>query len=59
MLAVIDVEADPLETFDILAGFGPPQIDFLLPHATWERPPAVSLKHLTYQNIYNRYSLCP
>jgi uncharacterized protein len=39
LLAVIDIEADPLETFDFLAGFTPPSLDFLLPHGNWSRPP--------------------
>lgn len=40
ILAVIDIEADPIGTFDSLATFGPPQIDFLLPHATWDNLPS-------------------
>jgi uncharacterized protein len=40
ILAVIDIEADPICTFDSLAVFGPPQIDFLLPHATWDNLPS-------------------
>ena len=40
ILAVIDIEADPICTFDTLAAFTPPQIDFLLPHATWDNLPS-------------------
>lgn len=39
ILAVIDHRSNPIDTFDFLAGLAPPTIDFLLPHATWGRPP--------------------
>lgn len=39
ILAVIDVDADPRETFCHLASFCPPMLDFLLPHGTWDRMP--------------------
>lgn len=39
ILAVIDVDADPRATFDHLASFSPPVLDFLLPHGTWDRLP--------------------
>ncbi len=39
ILAVIDLAHPPLETFEFLASFGPPQLDFLLPHGNWDRPP--------------------
>jgi uncharacterized protein len=39
ILAVIDIEEDPLVTYDFLAQLDPPMIDFLLPHGTWEKPP--------------------
>jgi uncharacterized protein len=40
ILCTIDVSADPAETYESLAGFSPPRIDFLLPHANWSAPPA-------------------
>lgn len=40
ILAVIDVQNDPLETYYGLLKFRPPQIDFLLPHGNWSSPPA-------------------
>lgn len=40
ILATIDVAADPVETYEALAEFAPPRVDFLLPHANWEYPPA-------------------
>ena len=40
LLSVIDVTSDPLDVFDFLATFDVPQIDFLLPHHNWIRPPA-------------------
>jgi len=39
ILSVIDLETNPLEVFDFLASFDPAEIDFLLPHGNWLRPP--------------------
>ena len=39
LLAVIDTADDPIEVFDSLAELGIPNIDFLLPHYHWGRPP--------------------
>jgi uncharacterized protein len=39
LLAVIDIDNDPIETFDVLASFGLSNIDFLLPHYNWDRLP--------------------
>jgi uncharacterized protein len=39
LLCTIDLSNDPLETYESLAQFQPPMIDFLLPHGTWESPP--------------------
>jgi uncharacterized protein len=39
LLCTIDLRNDPLDTYESLASFGPPRIDFLLPHGTWESPP--------------------
>jgi len=39
LLCTIDVENDPVQVFQDLAALGPPRIDLLLPHATWEHPP--------------------
>jgi uncharacterized protein len=39
LLCAIDLSNDPVETYEALAGFGPPRIDFLLPHGTWASPP--------------------
>ncbi|MFD9412443.1 radical SAM/SPASM protein FxsB, inactivated metallohydrolase extension form [Streptomyces sp. NPDC059989] len=40
LLCTIDPENDPRTVFDALTALAPPRIDFLLPHATWETPPA-------------------
>lgn len=40
LLCTVDVENDPRAVFDALTALEPPRIDFLLPHATWETPPA-------------------
>jgi uncharacterized protein len=39
MLSVIDLRNDPVRTYEALAAFGPPVIDFLLPHGNWTAPP--------------------
>ncbi|MGW6904181.1 FxsB family cyclophane-forming radical SAM/SPASM peptide maturase [Streptomyces sp. NPDC054940] len=39
LLCTIDVRNDPVAAYDALAAQGPPAIDFLLPHATWDDPP--------------------
>ena len=31
---------DPVAVYEALVALDPPRIDFLLPHATWEHPPA-------------------
>jgi uncharacterized protein len=38
-LCTIDVRNDPITTYESLAAFAPPVIDFLLPHGTWDSPP--------------------
>ncbi|MFJ5552842.1 radical SAM/SPASM protein FxsBH, inactivated beta-hydroxylase extension form [Streptomyces sp. NPDC093225] len=40
LLCTVDVENDPVAVLDALVALEPPRIDFLLPHATWETPPA-------------------
>ena len=40
LLCTIDVANDPVAVYESLMELGPPQIDFLLPHATWDDPPA-------------------
>jgi uncharacterized protein len=39
LLCVIDVANDPLDVYEGLLNFGPPRVDFLLPHGTWDSPP--------------------
>ena len=39
LLCVIDLRNDPMATYEALLAFGPPRVDFLLPHGTWESPP--------------------
>jgi uncharacterized protein len=39
ILCTVAPETDPVECFDTLSAFGPPMIDFLLPHANWTTPP--------------------
>jgi uncharacterized protein len=39
LLCVIDVESDPVGTYESLLEFGAPRMDFLLPHGNWMAPP--------------------
>lgn len=39
MLCTVDVANDPVAVYRALAELEPAAVDFLLPHATWERPP--------------------
>lgn len=39
LLCTIDIANDPIAVYDALAALGPPRVDFLLPHATWDEPP--------------------
>ncbi|MFJ5233285.1 FxsB family cyclophane-forming radical SAM/SPASM peptide maturase [Kitasatospora sp. NPDC088391] len=40
LLCTIDVANDPIAVYEALVAERPPRIDFLLPHATWDHPPA-------------------
>jgi uncharacterized protein len=39
LLCTVSLDNDPVSTYETLLSFGPPTIDFLLPHATWSAPP--------------------
>ncbi len=39
LLAVVDLENDPVDAYEALLAFAPPQMDFLLPHGNWTTPP--------------------
>lgn len=39
ILCTVDINNDPISVYNSLLSFNPPQIDFLLPHATWDNPP--------------------
>ena len=40
LLCTIDVANDPVAVYEALLELEPPRVDFLLPHATWDDPPA-------------------
>jgi uncharacterized protein len=40
LLCTIDVANDPVTVYESLMALAPPRIDFLLPHANWDTPPA-------------------
>jgi uncharacterized protein len=39
LLCTIDLDNDPVRTYDALLEFAPPTVDFLLPHGNWTTPP--------------------
>ena len=39
ILCTIDVDNDPIATYETLLTFNPPALDLLLPHANWSCPP--------------------
>ena len=39
LLATIDPRSDPVAVYRALAELDPPNLDFLLPHGTWDAPP--------------------
>jgi uncharacterized protein len=39
ILCTVDVDNDPVLVYKALLREDPPRIDFLLPHATWDKPP--------------------
>ncbi|MFF3373393.1 FxsB family cyclophane-forming radical SAM/SPASM peptide maturase [Streptomyces sp. NPDC002680] len=48
LLCTIDLRNDPTVVYDALAELAPPRIDFLLPHATWDEPPARPADSMSY-----------
>lgn len=39
LLCTIDIDNDPVDTYEALLAFGPPALDLLLPHGNWTTPP--------------------
>lgn len=39
LLCTVDIENDPIDTYEALVGFEPPALDLLLPHGNWSSPP--------------------
>ena len=39
ILCTVDLANDPIAVYEALLAESPPQVDLLLPHATWDRPP--------------------
>ncbi|WP_433463686.1 FxsB family cyclophane-forming radical SAM/SPASM peptide maturase [Spirillospora sp. CA-128828] len=39
LLSTIDLENDPIATYEALIAHRPPAVDFLLPHGNWDTPP--------------------
>lgn len=48
LLCTIDIDNDPVESYEGLARFAPPAVDFMLPHANWvTTPPGKAGPHVT------------
>ncbi|WP_127500975.1 FxsB family cyclophane-forming radical SAM/SPASM peptide maturase [Actinoplanes solisilvae] len=43
LLCTVDAANDPIAVYEALLAQGPPRIDLLLPHATWDNPPPAPL----------------
>jgi uncharacterized protein len=39
LLCVVDLDTDPIATYEAMLAFAPPLIDFHLPHGNWSSPP--------------------
>jgi uncharacterized protein len=39
LLCAVDLRNDPVATYEALLAYGPPAVDFLLPHGNWTAPP--------------------
>jgi uncharacterized protein len=39
LLSTIDIDNDPIRTYEAMLEFEPPNIGFLLPHGNWDAPP--------------------
>ena len=49
ILSVINIDYKPLEVWTYLSEFNPPLIDFLLPHATWNKTPYGKLESVVVE----------
>jgi uncharacterized protein len=47
ILCTIEPDSDPVHVLDTIASYSPPSLDLLIPHATWEHPPARSESNST------------
>ncbi|MEU5877396.1 FxsB family cyclophane-forming radical SAM/SPASM peptide maturase [Spirillospora sp. NPDC047279] len=39
LLSTVDLDNDPVRTYEALLEFEPPRVNFLLPHGNWDAPP--------------------
>ena len=56
ILCTIDVANDPVEVYQALLAEEPPQVDLLLPHATWAKPPAHGEHGAWLRAVHARWS---
>jgi uncharacterized protein len=58
ILCTIDVENDPVGTYEALLKFAPPALDLLLPHANWSTPPGTGYAEWLIR-VFNRWYNAP
>jgi uncharacterized protein len=59
ILCTIDVRNDPVTTYEALLKFNPPELDLLLPHANWSRPPPGSGYAAWLITVFERWYSAP
>jgi uncharacterized protein len=58
ILCTIDVQNDPVSTYEALLKFAPPALDLLLPHANWSSPPSAG--HADWLiSVFDRWYTAP
>jgi uncharacterized protein len=59
ILCTIDVDNDPVATYEALLKFNPPAVDLLLPHANWSCPPPGSGYADWLITVFDRWYCAP
>ena len=59
ILCTVDVQNDPVSTYEALLKFAPPALDLLLPHANWSCPPPGSGYADWLISVFERWYTAP
>ena len=59
ILCTIDVQNDPVSTYEALLKFAPPSLDLLLPHANWSCPPPGNRHADWLISVFERWYTAP